>query len=322
MAHLVVIDGHHLMYRAYWAIPRTLKNRSGEQTNTSFGMASMLLAILQKEEPDSMVICFDEGDQTFRHQENDQYKEGRAETPDDFYVQIPRVMELVEAFQITSVSDPKFEADDFLATYATEASENGDEVTIVTGDKDAFQLASDGIRIAIPHKGYNQAEYLGPDEVLEKLGVRPDQVASYKGLCGDSSDNLPGVMGIGPKTAAKLLQEYETLDGVYENISSIKGSVSEKLLNDKDQAFFCERMAQLVLDVPLEHSLEDVVLQDLDPSSLFSLFDELDFTLLTKRLQKLLLSEYGQKHFLVDESHLAISPTEQPKEDAQLSLFS
>ena len=316
MKHLVLVDGHHLMYRAYWAIPRTLKTRSGEQSNTSFGMASMLLAILAKEEPDAFLICFDEGDQTFRHEEHDEYKDGRAETPDDFYAQIPRVMELIDAFHFPTVSDGKYEADDFLGAYATEAEDAGMRVTVVTGDKDAFQLASEHTRIAIPHKGYNQAEYLGPDEVLEKLGIRPDQVASYKGLCGDSSDNLPGVMGIGPKTAANLLQQYDSLEGIFDHIDELSSSVKEKLQRDREQAFFCERMATLVLDMPLPLPLDALVLTDIDATDTFAFFEEMEFTLLSKRFEKFLKTDFGSSHFL--HSDVAHAPV---KIKSQLSLF-
>lgn len=314
MQHLVLVDGHHLMYRAYWAIPRTLKTRSGEQTNTSFGMASMLLDILAKEEPDALVLCFDEGDETFRHEEHAEYKEGRAETPDDFYAQIPRVMELIDAFGFTKVSSAQYEADDFLCAYAKEGEKSNMHVTIVTGDKDAFQLASSTTRIAIPHKGYQQAEYLGPDEIFEKYGIRPDQVASYKGLCGDSSDNLPGVLGIGPKTAATLLQQYETLQGIYDHIDDVKPAVREKLLADKEQAFFCERMAELVCDIPLPATLEDAALIDLDPKPLLTFFSAMEFTLLSKRFLKFLETDYGKVHFTSPDTVMHST-------ESQLSLF-
>src|SRR3989344_1233929 len=296
MKHLVLVDGHHLMYRAYWAIPRTLKTRSGEQTNTSFGMASMLLAILATERPDALVLCFDAGEKTFRHEENAEYKEGRAETPDDFYIQIPRVMELVDAFGFAEVSDTKYEADDFLCAYAKKGEEAGMRVTIVTGDMDAFQLATDNIRVPIPHKGYQQAEYLGPKEIEAKYGIRPDQIASYKGLTGDSSDNLPGVRGIGPKTAATLLQKYDTLTGVYEHLEEIKPTVKQKLTVDREQAFFCERMATLVCDMPLPCPLEDLSLGILPAQAVTNFFHQMEFTLLAKRFEAMLQTDYGKKH--------------------------
>lgn len=289
------------MHRAFWAIPRTLKTKSGELSNVTFGMASMLMAIMQHEEPDHLVVCFDEGGETFRHQENETYKDGRAETPDEFYVQIPRVFALVDAFGFAQVSDSQYEADDFLCAYAKAGEHEGMQVTVVTGDRDAFQLASEKTRIAIPHKGYQHAEYLGPDEVYDKLGVHPEQVASYKGLCGDSSDNLPGVVGIGPKTAANLLQQYNSLTGVYQHLSDISPTVRAKLERDKEQAFFCERMAELVCDITLPVALPDTALENLDAERLLEFFQDMNFTLLTKRLQRFVQTEYGKQHFTVPE---------------------
>ncbi|MDP7247547.1 MAG: 5'-3' exonuclease H3TH domain-containing protein [Candidatus Peribacteraceae bacterium] len=317
MNHLVIIDGHHLMYRAYWAIPRTLKTSSGEQVNTVFGVASMLIAMLSKEEPDGLLVCFDEGEETFRHEAAEDYKEGRAETPDDFYDQIPRVLELVDAFGFHHVSDPKFEADDLICAYAKLAEKQGTKVTIVSGDRDLFQLASDKVTIVVPHKGYQQAEYLNPDGVMEKLGVRPDQVASYKGLCGDSSDNLPGVNGIGPKGASELLGKYETLEGIYKNLDDIRPKVREKLERDKEQAFFCEKMATLISDMPLPVPLKELDVTKLPTESIVSFLKEMEFTLLLKRLQQQLLTDFGSEHF--EEIETGSGDVKTKKE--QLTLF-
>ncbi|MDD5103680.1 MAG: 5'-3' exonuclease H3TH domain-containing protein [Candidatus Peribacteraceae bacterium] len=318
MKHLVLIDGHHLMYRAYWAIPRTLQTRAGEQTNTVFGVASMLLSILAKEEPDAFLFCFDEGDETFRHQEAVDYKAGRAETPDDFYAQIPRVHELIDTFAIPHVSDPKFEADDLLCAYARAAEKEGMRVTIVTGDRDALQLASEHIRIAIPHKGYQQAEYLGPREIEAKYGVRPDQIPSYKGLTGDQSDNLPGVKGIGPKIAAELLQKYDTLKGVYDHLAEIRPAVREKLTADREQAFFCERMALLVTDLPLL-PFDQLTLGMFPAEKINAFFRAMEFTLLIRRFQSLLQTPFGRRH-CAGRDLPADSPAETKAAD-QLLLF-
>jgi DNA polymerase I len=320
MEHLVLVDGHHLMYRAYWAIPRTLKTSTGEQVNTSFGMASMLLSILKIEQPDALVMCFDAGEETFRHAENATYKAGRAETPDDFYPQLPRVMQLVGAFGLPHTSTPKYEADDYLCTYAKLGEKAGMRVTIVTGDRDAFQLATDKTKISIPHKGYQEAEYLGPDEIYAKYGIRPDQVPAYKGLIGDSSDNLPGVKGIGPKTGAELLQKYDTLDGVYANLENIRPAVRAKLEHDKEQAYFCEHMAQLICDVPLDVPLEKARVEGLPADGLVNMFQELEFTLLTRRLREFLQTPYGQKAFYSVQSMFADPKKEAASED-QLALF-
>lgn len=318
--HLLLIDGHHLMYRAYYAIPRTLKTAAGEQTNVLYGVASMLLSMLRAERPDSLLFCFDAGEETFRHQENATYKEGRAETPDEFFVQIPRVIQMIDAFGLAHLSEPRYEADDFLCAYAKLADREGMRVTIVTGDRDAFQLANDNVRIAIPHKAYQQPEYLGPSEILAKYGVRPDQIVSYKGLTGDASDNLPGVKGIGPKTAASLLQQYGTLEGIYEHLSEIKPTVRGKLERDREQAFFCERMAQLICDMPLPLSLDSLTLRDMPVAEAIAFLREVEFLTLAKRFQSLLDSDYGRAHFRMAELTPSAVPTARKTEE-QLSLF-
>ncbi|PIR48723.1 hypothetical protein COU80_03425 [Candidatus Peregrinibacteria bacterium CG10_big_fil_rev_8_21_14_0_10_55_24] len=305
------------MYRAYWAIPRTLKRRDGEQMNAVFGMASMLLSILQKEEPDFLLTCFDEGEETFRHQEAEGYKEGRAETPDDFYAQIPRIIELLDTFHIRHVSDPRFEADDLLCAYARKAEGKNMRVTVVSGDRDLLQIVSPSIRIALPHKGYQQTEYLDPAGVEEKYGIRPNQVASYKGLCGDTSDNLPGVRGIGPKTAVELLQAYDSLDGVYAHLADVRPAVREKLEHDREQAFFCQRMAQLISDMELHFSIDDLRLIALPTDDILAFFTTMEFTLLTKRFQNFLATPFGQSHFEQPSKPL---PQVRGRDD-QLTLF-
>lgn len=295
MKHLVLVDGHHLMYRAYWAIPRTLTTRAGEQVNSVFGFASMIFTILKKEEPDAFLLCFDAGEATFRHEENATYKDGRAETPDDFYTQIPRIQEFVRACNFAQVALPKYEADDLLCTYARAAEKAGMRVTIVTGDRDALQLASKNIRIAIPHSAYQGAEYLGPEEIVAKYGIRPDQVPAYKGLIGDTSDNLPGVKGIGPKTAATLLQEYDTLESIYEHIADIKPSIRSKLEADREQAFFCQRMALLVSDIPLSPTLDEIGMGAMPVDDIRAFFTSLDFTILSRRFEEFLRSPYGMR---------------------------
>ncbi len=321
MQHLVLIDGHHLMYRAYWAIPRTLKTKQGEQVNTIFGMASMILHILKKEEPTHVLFCFDAGEETFRHEENATYKDGRAETPDDFYGQIPRVFQLVDALGIRHISNKKYEADDLLGTYACAGERDGMKVTIVTGDRDAFQLATEKIHVAIPHSGYLQAEYLGPVEIETKYGIRPDQVAAYKGLVGDASDNLPGVNGIGPKTAAELLQKYQTLEAVYENLADIRPALRLKLERDKEQAFFCQHMAELVCDIPMDLSWKDLHIEGLSADPVIELFKELSFTMLTRRFAEFLRTTYGQTAYFSVNDIFADDVSSEPKAEDQLALF-
>ena len=329
MKHLVIIDGHHLLYRAYWAIPRTMRTSKGEQVNTVFGIASMLLQILRTEQPDSALFCFDAGDETFRHTEYADYKSGRQKTPDDFYIQIPRARSVIDMFGIRSVEDSRFEADDLACTYARAAERAGDRVTIVSGDRDLFQLASPNIRVAIPHKGYQAAEYLGEKEVLAKYGVTPVQIPSYKGLVGDASDNLHGVKGIGPKAAASLVAQYGSIGEIYRHLPDIKASWRSKLEAGKEQAFFCERMALLKCDIDLPVPLSDLELHNIPATSILRLFSELEFSFPTKKFQGLLASPYGRSHFLTDADSLphdssashSDEPQGQPVLQEQMSLL-
>lgn len=262
----------------------------------------MLLQILQVEQPSHLLFCFDAGSETFRHAEYAEYKSGRAETPDDFYTQIPRTLSLIDSFSIQRVSGKEYEADDYACVYARRAQEQGFRVTVVSGDRDLLQIASDNIRIAIPHKGYQMPEYFGPSEVLMKYGVTPEQIPSYKALVGDSSDNLLGVKGIGPKAAESLIREYGSLLGIYEHLSSVKNSWRSKLEADREQAFFCERMATLVSDLSLPVPLDAVRFSAVPTSPILSLFSTLEFSLPRRRLESLLMSPYGQRTFVVDNS--------------------
>lgn len=329
MKHLVIIDGHHLLYRAYWAIPRNMKNSKGEQVNMAFGYASMLMNILKAEQPDSLLLCFDADEKTFRHEQYEAYKAGRSPTPEDFYPQVPGVFRMLDAMGIKRVEGGGFEADDFACAYARAAEKQGDRVTIVSGDRDLFQLASDKIRVAIPHKGYQVPEYLGPKEVETKYGVTPAQIPSYKGLVGDSSDYLHGVLGIGPKAAAALLQKYGTLQNLYDHLPEVKESWRTKLEKDRESAFFCAKMAELICDLPFPVPLSELALSALPTADILSVFKDFEFTLLTKRLIALTELPYGKAHFLPAPAQTeAIAPTKNRKHQgspdvasSQLSLL-
>ncbi len=326
MQHLVIIDGHHLMYRAYWAIPRTMKTSKGEQVNAVFGVASMLLQILRTEQPDALLFCFDAGDETFRHQEYAEYKAGRSKTPDDFYVQIPRIHELIAHFGLPSVEGNNYEADDFACTYAKLAAESGARVTLVSGDRDLFQLPTDLIRVAVPHKGYQMPEYFTPDHVYAKFGVTPLQIPSYKGLVGDSSDNLPGVTGIGPKAATALIQQYGSITEIYNHLADIKPAWRAKLEAGREQAFFCERMAQLTCDIPDTLPLNDLIISPFHHTEILKFFSELEFHLLSKRLTAFLASPAGERYSfdkIFSDPAVSEDLPSSPKDDevTQLSLL-
>ncbi len=296
MQHFVIIDGHHLMYRAYWAIPRSMRTSRGLQVNTVFGVASMLLQILKTEQPDYILFCFDKGDSTFRHTEYEAYKAGRAETPEDFYPQVPLVHTLIDTLGWKSISDERYEADDFACSYARFGQEQGVRVTIVSGDRDLFQLSTDTVRISIPHKGYQAPEYCTPQHIFEKYGVTPSQIPSYKGLVGDASDNLKGVSGIGPKAASALLQKYGTLASIYDHLPEVKATWRSKLETGRESAFFCQRMASLVCDIPCDYSLPQLAIGSLPLEELSMLFSSWEFHMLSKRLLSFLRSPLGEKY--------------------------
>ncbi|MFH0838514.1 MAG: 5'-3' exonuclease H3TH domain-containing protein [Patescibacteria group bacterium] len=298
----VVIDGNHLIHRAYHAIQNPLKTSSGEQTNAIYGFASMLINIIEIEKPDYIAMTFDEHAPTFRHEMHEEYKGTRVKAPDELYAQIPRIKEMVEAFKMPIYSKEGFEADDMLGTLAKEAEEQGMEVYIVTGDMDVMQLITPNIRVAYPHKGYREPIIFDRQRVKEKYGIEPEQVADYKALMGDTSDNIKGVQGIGPKGAVQLLNEYGSLDGIYKHIDNIKGGLHDKLVAGKENAYFSQKMTQIVTDVPNGFKKEDTDLEELDYMGLDCFFEEMEMKSLRGRLKKII-------------------PEKKQQPEAQMSLF-
>lgn len=284
----MVIDGNHLIHRAYHAIQNPLKTSGGEQTNAIYGFASMLLNIIEIEKPDYIAMTFDEKAPTFRHEMAEDYKGTRQKAPDELYAQIPRIKEMVTAFKMPIYSKEGFEADDMLGTLAKEASEMGMEVYIVTGDMDAMQLITPDIRVAYPHKGYREPIIYDRHRVKEKYGIEPEQIADYKAMMGDTSDNIKGVQGIGPKGAAQLLNKYGNLDGIYAHIDEIHGSLHDKLVDGKKDAYFSQKMCRIVQDVPNGFKKEDAELAELDYLGLDRFFETMEMKSLRGRLKKIM----------------------------------
>lgn len=283
----MVIDGHHLIHRAFYAIQNPLKTSFGEQTNAVYGFASMLLNIIDVEKPDYIAMTFDEKAPTFRHELHEDYKGTRKKAPDELYAQIPRIRELVEAFKMPIYSEEGFEADDMMGTLAVLAEKLGMETYIVTGDMDAMQLITPHVRVAFPHKGYREPIIYDAQRVREKYGISPDQVVDYKALMGDTSDNIKGVEGIGPVGAVKLLTEYGTLDGIYEHLDEITGKTHDKLKEGREAAYFSQKMARIVTDVPNDFDKEDAHFEALDYLGLDKFLESLEMKSLRGRLKKL-----------------------------------
>ncbi len=288
---LYLLDGHAIAYRNYFALTSGGTTRfattEGEPTAGVFGFASTLIKILEQDEPDYLAIAFDKG-RTFRDDLFEDYKATREKMPDDLRSQIVRIQEMIDLLKIPRLELDNYEADDIIGSLATwAANEEGLGVKIITGDRDLLQLVSDRIVVSLPEgRGGKDKDYFAED-VVERMGVKPEQVVDLKALMGDSSDNIPGVRGVGPKTATKLLESYGTLDGVYEHVDEIKGKVGQTIAEQKEQAYLSQTLARIVVDLPVRLDLEQASCENFDPIAAEELFRELEFRTLIRRLQRL-----------------------------------
>ncbi|MCX7919807.1 MAG: DNA polymerase I [bacterium] len=279
---IFLVDGSSYLYRAFYAIA-ALSNSKGLPTNAIYGFTSMLLKLLKDESPEYLAICFDLPEPTFRHQEFVQYKATRKPTPDDLVIQIPWVKKIVRAMGITILELPGFEADDIMGTLAKRAEQEGYDVVLVTGDKDMLQLVNKHIRVLRIHRG---EQYVYDEtKIIEKYGVPPSKFPDFVGLMGDSSDNIPGVPGIGEKIAARLINEYGDLDGVLNHINAIKGDkLQEQLKTNIEQARLSKKLATIDTSVPLEVKVDDLKISSPNYEELTAIFRELEFNRLLAEL--------------------------------------
>src|SRR3989339_492500 len=282
---LILIDSNAIIHRAYHALP-PLTTKKGELVNAVYGFTSVLLNVLNRFKPDYIAATFDLKEPTFRHKEFKSYKATRVKAPDDLYEQIPLVKKIVEAFNIPVVEKKGYEADDLIATFArkTEKIHPDVEVIIVTGDLDTLQLVDDKVKVFALRKGMSDSVLYGEKEIFERYGLKPDQMIDYKGLRGDPSDNLPGVRGVGEKTATELLKKYNTIEEVYKNLPNIREGIRKKLEKDKLQAFFSKRLARLVENVPVDFDIEKCLAEDFSRVEVINLMRELEFFSLLRRL--------------------------------------
>ena len=255
---VAVIDGNSLMHRAYHAVPPTMTAPDGTPTNAAFGFLSMLLKFIEMEQPDALVCAFDKGRPKFRMEALEQYKAQRPPMDEELKAQFPVIENLLAAMNVPVVALPGWEGDDILGTVAARDEELGYRTLLVTGDKDAYQLASDLTKIVTTKRGITDVIIYGPEEVEERYGVTPDQFTDFLGLKGDKADNIPGVPGIGDKKAASMLQAYGNLEGIYANLDKFKGKQLENLTNYKDDAFLSRQVATIVRDADFELDLESI----------------------------------------------------------------
>lgn len=246
---MLLVDGNSVAFRAFFALHNQLErfvNHAGLHTNAIYGFKLMLDKILGDVLPSNVLVAFDAGKVTFRTKAYVDYKGGRSKTPNELSEQFPYIRELLDAYGIKHYELPEYEADDIIGTMAAKAEKAGYQVTIVTGDRDLTQLTTDKTTVAVTIKGVTEIEEYTPAHVVEKYGLQPAQIVDMKGLTGDSSDNYPGVTKVGEKTAIKLLKQYDTIEGIYENIEAMKKSkLKENLINDKELAFQCKDLATI-----------------------------------------------------------------------------
>lgn len=292
---LYLIDGHALAYRSYFALQRGgFTTSSGESTAAVFGFSRTLLDVYEHHQPKYLAVTFDEG-LSAREEIYPEYKATREKMPDDLRSQLDRIRELVEAFNIPSMTMPNMEADDVLGTISRQAVEQGLDVHIATGDRDILQLLGPHVRVQLPQRG-------GPDVVMdvaafrEKYDIEPGQLVDLKALMGDSSDNIPGVKGVGEKSATKLLQEYGDLETIYENLENISTRVRNRLIAGKEMAFLSRKLATIMRDLDIQLNLEACVGQDFELGLVDALFSDLEFRSLRERLHKVSAGLQGEEY--------------------------
>ncbi len=283
---LVLIDGHALAYRAYHALPDDLTTSRGELTNAVYGFTSMLLNVLRDEEPTHIAVTFDKGP-TFRHEIYTEYKAHRAKMPDEMRSQMDRVRDVVQTLDIPIYEEEGYEADDLLGTLARQAEERGVDTLIVTGDMDLLQLVDEHVQVLTSRWRFSDTVIYDVDGVEDRYdGLSPDQLVNYKALIGDKSDNIPGVYGVGEKTATKLIKKYGSLDNIYEHLDEISTRFRNRLEEGREDAFLSRRLAKIARDAPVTLELDTCRVRTFDYDEVLDLFHRLEFNSLIDRLPK------------------------------------
>jgi DNA polymerase-1 len=285
MPKLLLIDGTALVFRAFYGIRNPMINSQGLQTNAIYGFFNILFKTLMTYQPDYFAVCFDRSEPTRRHKQYDDYKANRTKAPDELYSQIPIIKHILKEGELNLIEYPGFEADDIIATIDTKNNKDNLETLIYSADFDLLQLVSKYTKVIIPSS--KEEKIITPEKFLEKHQIKPTQVPDLKGLSGDSSDNLPGVKGIGPKTATKLLLKYETLENIYSNIDQIKGSNKEKLVKDKQIALLCKNLAKLDYNAPVSTQLDDYSKHNINLQKIQDEFQKIEFNRLIQRSNQL-----------------------------------
>ena len=282
---LLLLDGHSLAYRAFYALPvENFSTSTGQPTNAVYGFTSMLINVLRDEQPTHVAVAFDVSRHTFRTEEFPAYKANRAASPVEFKGQVDLIQEVVRAMGIPAVQCDGFEADDVIATLTGRALVAGGEVFIVTGDRDAFQLVTDQVTVLYPKKGVSDLARMTPDAVQEKYGLSPTQYPDYAALRGDPSDNLPGIPGVGEKTAAKWINEYGSLAQLIDRVTEVPGKAGDALRRALPQVIINRDLTALRADVPIDLAITDCELRPWNEAGVEQVFEALQFRTLRDRL--------------------------------------
>lgn len=284
MPKFLVIDLFNLIHRAYHALPKEFTDKNGNPTNAIYGVSAMLINVLQQVSPDYVVAVLDTKVPTFRHVDFTGYKAHRRPMEDELSVQIPKIKDVVDAFGVKMISSDGYEADDLVGTLAVK-NQGHCQMILLSNDRDLWQLASPNILVMLPSTRGDKVEWIGEKEVLARLGVTPAQVPDYKGLVGDSSDNIPGVYGIGPKSAGDLLKEFGSVEEIYNHIDQVKSeTLRKKLLDGYEQAIMSKKLATLDLNTPAEFSREASRYGKLPLETVVPMLESYNFKSLLKRL--------------------------------------
>ncbi|WP_195571833.1 DNA polymerase I [Paenibacillus sp. 1001270B_150601_E10] len=286
MEKWIVIDGNSIANRAFYAMP-PLTNAQGLHTNAVYGFMTMLLKLLEEEKPTHLLVAFDAGKITFRHTEYSEYKGGRSKTPPELSEQFPIMRELLDALGIAHFELSGYEADDIIGTLTKKADEEQHTMMVVTGDKDMLQLASDNVTIVLTRKGVSEIEKYDPAAIEEKYQLTPLQIIDLKGLMGDSSDNIPGVPGVGEKTALKLLSQYGSVESVLEHVEELKGKMKENITNHADDARMSKQLATIYREVPIELEREKMSFNGIPAETALPMLKKLEFKSVIDRVEKL-----------------------------------
>jgi len=291
---IAIIDGNSLVFRAFFAIKGTMITSRGVYTHAIYGFLNMLQKALEDAKPDYIAVAFDRKAPTFRHLEYDAYKAGRAKTPDELSMQLPYLKDILTAMNIKILEEDGFEADDLIGTLAKMAEEQGLEVLVISGDRDELQLVSDKTSVLITKKGVSEFELYTPETMNEKYGFGPELFVDYKGLMGDASDNIPGLPGVGEKTASKLVREFGTIENLIENLEKVEPERIRNIIGeDRQTAIMSKRLATIITNAPVEAGFEEMRVRDWDITRLREIYTELEFRSFLKKLDSVDVTRHG-----------------------------